>query len=474
MTQDFDVVVIGAGPSGMAVAADLFSQGFKVLVLDERPGPGGNIHASATYHSPASARSFGSDYMHGVARTKAFVASEIPAEYGASLSRVEGNTIHYMRAGRLHQIRARRLVLATGAVERPVPFPGWELPGVMTAGAFQLMMKQSRVLPAGEYVLCGSSPLLLLLACQLLRQGSRPKAILDTSPAASVFRAGLDHLIALAHNPWSAAKGLGYMARLRLAGVSIIRDVTALSAHGADTVDEIAYTRRDGRTGSLPVRTVLVHEGVIPNIQVSLSLGCAHRWDDVQMCFVPQLDAWGESTRPGTFIIGDAGGILGAEAALHAARLAATRIAEQIGVARDPRADADRSADVSAARRGLSRARRLRAFLDAAFPPGLSSKPPADDTVICRCEQVRASTLRAAVRDGAMGPSQAKVFTRCGMGLCQGRICGNAVTRLIAAETGQSPQDVGSYHVRFPLKPLSLAELAEEDTCEGQADAPAA
>lgn len=451
-----DVAVIGAGPAGMAVARDLAARGLSVQVLDERSAPGGNIHAAALQRPLAAASLFGAEYRKGAAAVQAFAASGIPVAYGASVMRVEGEVVHYSLDGRMHQLRAKRLVLATGAIERPVPFPGWDLPGVMGAGAFQLILKQSRVVPGGDYVIAGSGPLALLLACQLLALGSKPSAILDTSTAP--FRAGLVHLPVLAGNMGAVAKGLGFLAKLRLRGVRIISGVTGLQAHGGAAVEEITYTRHGGPGGSLKVGMALVHEGVIPNTQLALALECRSRWDAAQQCLVPQVDEWGESSRPGTFLIGDAAGILGAEAALHSARLAALRIAQQLG---RPAQGAD--AAEASARRALTRLRGLRGFLDAAYAPRLAAAPPADGTLICRCEQVTAGALRAAVRDGAQGPAQAKVFTRCGMGLCQGRICGNPVTRLIAAEIGQDPGAVGGYHVRYPLKPLSLAELAEED-----------
>ncbi len=458
-----DVAVIGAGPAGMAVARDLVARGLSVQMLDERAGPGGNVHAAALHRPAASASVFGAEYQKGAATVQAFAAAGIPVAYGASVMRVEGQVVHYRLNGRMRQLEAKRLVLATGAIERPVPFPGWDLPGVIGAGAFQLILKQSRVVPGGDYVIAGNGPLVLLLACQLLALGSKPSAILDTSTAP--FRAGLAHLPALARNMGAVAQGLGFMARLRRAGVRVISGISGLEARGGAAVEDITYTRHSGPGGHLKVGLLLVHEGVIPNTQLALALDCRSRWDAAQQCLVAQEDAWGESSRPGTFIIGDAAGILGAEAAPHSARLAALRIAEQLGRP----ADGTEAAEASAARRALTRLRGLRAFLDAAYAPRLAATPPADGTLICRCEQVTAGALRAALRDGARGPAQAKVFTRCGMGLCQGRICGNPVTRLIAAETGQDPGAIGGYHIRFPLKPLSLAELAEEGRGEDTA-----
>jgi hypothetical protein len=297
----------------------------------------------------------------------------------------------------------------------------------------------------------------LLMACQLLAVGSRPVAILDTNAARSPLRIGLAHPGAIVRNPASVAKGLAYMARIRRAGVPVIGDVVALAAGGSDAVEALHFTRRDGSSGTIAARSVLCHEGVIPNIQLSLALGCRHVWDEAQYCMVPVTNEHGESSRKGTFVAGDAAGILGAAAAPHSGRLAAVRIAQELGKIGPEEA----RRGVGAAQSALARERAFRSFLDRAYRPGIAVDAPiADATMICRCEEVTAGTLREAVRDGARGPAQAKVFTRCGMGVCQGRICGSAVNRIIAEETGQSRDAVGSYHVRFPLKPLSLTELA--------------
>lgn len=470
MTTAVDVAIIGAGPAGMEAARDLTARGLQVVVLEERDGPGGNVHAAALDPAQDTATALGDDYVRGVAAARAYARSGIQTRYRCSVSRIEGETIHYLQDGRMRQITAARLVLATGAVERAVPFPGWELPGVMGAGAFQLLLKQSRVVPAGDYVICGTGPLVLLVACQLLALGSRPLAILDTNAGPAPFRIGLAHPWTLARNAAMVARGLSYMARLRLAGIPVISKITAIQALGQDAVRSIRFTRQDGTSAGLDVSMVLFHEGVIPNTQASLALDCLHRWDADQQCLVPETDSHGESSRKGTFIIGDAAGILGASAAPHSARVAARKIAEDLGHAPDQTAQGR----IAQALRALNRERGLRRFLDQAYRPGLAAGPVTDETMICRCEQVSAGALRQAVRDGARGPAQAKVFTRCGMGLCQGRVCGNAVTRLIAQEAGLSPEDVGGYHVRFPLKPISLAEMAGACSPEGQTHEPAA
>lgn len=457
MTEAADVVVVGAGPAGMAAAARLHATGLRVVVLEERASPGGNVHAGALTGPFAASDRLGRDYARGARAARAFAAGGVPVRYGCGISRIDGETVSYLQDGGLRRIAAARLIVATGAMERPMPFPGWQLPGVMGAGAFQLLMKQSGVVPAADYVLCGAGPLLLLMAVQLLALGSRPAAIIDTNAARSPFRVAMAHLPAIFRRPGPVATGLALMARIRRAGIPVVDDVVSLAATGCGAVEALHYGRRDGGSGAVPAGLVLCHEGVIPNTQLTLALGCRHAWDASQHCMVPVTDGNGESSRKGTFVAGDAAGILGAAAAPHSGAIAAARIAQELG-----RLTPDRARrEIAAARSFLARERAFRAFLDRAYRPGIAVDAPiADATMICRCEEVTAATLRQAVRDGAQGPSQAKAFTRCGMGLCQGRMCGSTVSRIIAEETRLGREDVGSYHVRFPLKPLSLTELA--------------
>lgn len=456
MTETFDVCVIGAGPAGLATAATLRQLGVGAVVLDERPTPGGNVYRGGVDGAFTHSTALGGDYKDGTARLRATLANGLDVRSASSVTRIDGDLVTFERNGHIQRLRARHLVLATGAIERPMPFPGWTLPGVMGVGAAQLLLKQSGLVPDGRYVLCGNGPLLLLLAKQLIDLGVPPAAILETGTG-SPIRSGLTHLPALLGHAGPTAKGIGFLAAIRRAGVPVHRGVTAIVAEGDTQVRAVRFTAA-GRTETLSVDLILCHEGVIPNVQISLALDCRHVWDEAQASFRPVGDAWGETSRKHTFVVGDCAGILGAAAAPLSARLAALRIAAGLGKLDDASLEAG-------AREALHRIvseRRFRRFLDATYRPVLSIEAPiADDVVVCRCERVAAADVRAAVRDGAQGPAQAKVFTRCGMGLCQGRICGAAVTRIIAEETGRTRDEVGSYHPRFPLKPVVLAELAE-------------
>jgi NADPH-dependent 2,4-dienoyl-CoA reductase/sulfur reductase-like enzyme len=201
---------------------------------------------------------------------------------------------------------------------------------------------------------------------------------------------------------------------------------------------------------------VLLHHGVVPNTQLSRLLRVEHDWDDAQLAWSPRVNAWGESSLAGLRIAGDGTSIAGALAAKASGALAA------IGAAHAMQRLSDNERDQRAAplMRALTRQLRIRPFLDALYRPPEWINAPADETVVCRCEEVTAGCVREMARLGCQGPNQTKFFSRCGMGPCQGRVCGLGVTQILARELGKPPADVGAYRIRAPLKPVPMSSLA--------------
>jgi hypothetical protein len=232
-----------------------------------------------------------------------------------------------------------------------------------------------------------------------------------------------------------------------------------IEALGAERVESVRYRIPGGGVATVQADTLLVHEGIVPSLHAAMSLDCKVAWSSAQDCYAPIVDSWGESSQTDLFIAGDGAGIAGAKAALLRGELAALRVAVKLG-----RIGA-KTAAVAARpiRRGLARELAVRPFLDAMFRPRAQVFAPADDTIVCRCEEVTAGDLRAAAAIGQPGPNQIKAATRAGMGPCQGRQCGYTVTRILAAEQNRSPSEVGFFHVRPPLKPVTLGELASLD-----------
>jgi NADPH-dependent 2,4-dienoyl-CoA reductase/sulfur reductase-like enzyme len=449
-----DLAIVGAGPAGLAAAATAAELGLNVLMLDENPNVGGQIYRAITTNPVQDKSVLGTDYWRGEALARA--AAGVQHAAGAivwSVSRLdEGFELGVSMAGHSRIIAAREVMLATGALERPFPIPGWTLPGVMSCGGAQTALKASGLVPDGRVVIAGCGPLLWLIAWQYLNAGVPIEAILDTTPRANWLGA-LPHLPAFLTSPY-LGKGLKLMRAVR-AKVRVIAGVETLRAEGTDKAEAVVYTKA-GNEQRIAVDTLLLHQGVAPNINLSNAIGCRHVWDDMQLTWKPETDTWGATSVAGVSVAGDGAGIAGAEAAAERGRIAAFGAAHRLG-----RIDAARRDRAAAAPRAtLARFERGRAFLDTLYRPAKSFRVPDGDTIVCRCEEVTAARIRATVPLGATGPNQMKAFLRCGMGPCQGRLCGLTVAELIAEVRGVPLPEVGYYRLRPPVKPISLGELA--------------
>lgn len=454
----YDLAIIGAGPAGMAAATEADALGLDVTLIDEQPEAGGQIYRAIGRAPLADERVLGPDYYYGRTLLEPFQASGIDYQPETTVWGLDDDlTLNVLRHGHGHRVKAHRLLIATGAQERPVPFPGWTLPGVMTCGAAQVLLKTSALTPPAPLVLAGSGPLLLLVAVQLSRAGVPIEAVLDTTPRRHYLHALRELPRALRH-PHLLLKGVALLRELRRAGIRHLNGVASLAAEAGEDerLAQVRYRHR-GRQHRLPCTSLLVHQGVVPNVQLTRALELAHRWDARQQCWHPQVDAWGETPRQGIFVAGDSSGIAGAPAAETAGRLAALQVACQLG-----RLD-ETARDTRARPLQQQRTRQLasRPFLDALYRPAHSFLVPDDETLVCRCEEVTAGELRRVADAGCQGPNQAKAFCRAGMGPCQGRLCGLTVAQVLAERRHLSVDAVGYYHIRPPIKPLTLGELAD-------------
>jgi bacterioferritin-associated ferredoxin len=325
----------------------------------------------------------------------------------------------------------------------------------MTAGAAQIALKTADLLPAGRTVLAGQGPLFWLVAAQLIRAGAPPALLLETRAHANLRAAALLLPRALWPARGALRKGLGLVREVQRAGIPVVRRVTGLRAVGDAQLEGVAW---DG--GDAPADLLLLHEGVIPNTQISLALQLEHRWDEAQRCWRPVADEWGATRLSTIAIAGDGGGIAGAEAAALSGRLAALDAASFL----DKVEPAERDRRAAPIRRALRRELAVRPFLDALYRPAGAVLVPPDEVLACRCEEVSVAQIRRAARLGAQGPNQAKAFTRCGMGPCQGRLCGPTVAAVMADTLGKPIAEIGTYRPRAPYKPVTLGALAGMST----------
>lgn len=455
MKGAYDLAVIGAGPAGMSAAIEARRHGLNTVLIDEQARPGGQIYRNVSVARPKMLDVLGPDYAHGRSIVDLFSASGTLHIDGASVWDVgaEGS-ICYLKDGRAGEVAARTIVVATGAMERPSPLPGWTLPGVMNAGAAQILMKTSGVVPTGPVVLVGCGPLVLLVATQLIDAGSKVAAIVDTGrPIRPLELARF--LPGALQSRSDLIKGLRLMVRLKRTSTELWRADGEVHIEG-DAERKIVRFKSRGDSRVIDAATVLLHHGVVPNTQMTRMLGLEHEWNPDQRAWQPRTGRYGMSSRETVFVAGDGSGIGGARVAEASGRLAAIGAALVCGAL-----DEDQARRLGESIDRLRRRRLgIRPLLDYLYAPPSWIESPGDDVIVCRCEEVSAGRIRQMASLSCAGPNQTKFFSRCGMGPCQGRMCGATVARILADANGKSIDETGYYRIRSPLKPVPLGALA--------------
>ena len=435
--RDCDVLVVGGGVAGLSAAIAAAEAGAFVTLLDERHATGGQfakpLASSHVDPSPDAQFRLGTELRLGAERAGvrietdaivwgAFAASEIAAL-------VSGRSIIY---------HPRRLILATGAHEAPVPVPGWTLPGVMTTGGLQTLARAQRVCPGERVLIAGNGPLNLQLACELLSGGVAPVAVLEAANEPDL-RSWRDAAMMACAASGLTYNGWAMLRRLRRAGVPVLWGVTIDRLDGTDRV-EAAFA--GGRR--FDVDTVALNRGFQPETTLARALGVPHRLGG---CLSTEADREGRTALPEVFVCGDGATIGGARVAQAAGRLAGLAAARDLGFAAAP----DRRA-----RRDRHRAEAFQRALWRLF-----AAPPlavANETIVCRCDEITAFRLRAEIAGGLTSLPALKKATRAGMGRCQGRFCAATIAGLLPAAA-----DAESFAApRAPVRPVPVAALMRE------------
>ena len=321
--------------------------GLATTLFDEQPALGGQIHRGVAARRDAGEPTRDADDARGLALVDALRASTAAHVADAAVwsarampdATVEIGVTVRAAGTRRGSCAPARPILATGAIERPFPMPGWTLPGVMTAGGAQILLKTSGLVPQGRIVLAGTGPLLWLAAAQLQDAGATIDALLETTPRGRL-REALAHAPAFLLSPYFR-RGLDLARRVRRR-TRVVEFVTALAAEGgAAGVDAVRYVA-DGAEHVLPVDHLLLHQGVVPSIDLAGAAGCALAWNAQAAAFEPVVDAWGGTSVPSLFVTGDGAGIAGAEAAAARGALTALAVANALAASTVPRGTARR------------------------------------------------------------------------------------------------------------------------------------
>lgn len=464
--KEFDLAIVGAGAAGLTAAVTAADSGVRVAVLDDNARPGGQYFrqlpegyrrtAKTVFDKdqPRAEALYRATHHPGVVYLSDAVVWESP----------DDGVLSFTRGADSGKLRARLIVIAAGASDRPVPFPGWTLPGVMTAGGFQNLIKGQRVIPGRRAVVAGNGPLVLLVSANLARAGAH---LVESVEAAPIHRRVFKEAPNLLAVPKIVRQALDYRLAILRTGSAFRAGWTVVEARGDGECEEVvvAPIDADGRVDRARARThaadlLVTGFGLQPSIELPRAMGLELRWNALRGGWLPLRDQEFETSRRGVFAIGDGAAIGGVEVALAEGRLMGLVAAERLG--RLAPAGAGRLKGQAAA--NLARLERFRSALERLYaPPRNYLDLLTPETVVCRCEEVTAAEIRARQADGFANAMQLKFSTRMSMGRCQGRNCFRTLSAIVAAASGVPDADVQLPRGQSPARLVTFNDLLQED-----------
>ena len=458
------VLVVGGGPAGLSAAATIAEAGIDVVLIDERSKLGGQF-----YKQPGPDRDIDEDHLDGQYRAGRALVQRVK---DAGVVVISGVTVWgafrpdllvARSDGCSWILRPGRLVLATGANERAVPIPGWTLPGVMTTGAAQTLLRSSQVAPGRRVLLSGNGPLNMQVAAELVRAGVEVTALVEQADLRwwNNLRGGAGMLFSA---PELVGKGLSYRTTLALARVPVLDRSSVVEILGDGKVEAAVVARLD-RSGNRIARTereiatdaVCVGYGFIPANEIPRALGCDHHVEARSGSLVTTRTRTGRTSVDSVWVVGDAGGVNGAYVAGALGAMAGAEALADLGVIPRERIRSVLRREEKSLRRHLRFQNSLR---DLYQVRPLTIQLADDETLLCRCESISLAEIRRSFSGGVQSAGAAKRLTRAGMGRCQGRYCGPSVMELAARASGVSQGEFSGFAPQAPVRPVEIAEVA--------------
>lgn len=458
-----ELLVIGGGPAGLAAAATAAEAGVEVVLMDDRSSLGGQFYKQPAEGFTVDEGRLDAQYRAGRALIDRVRQSDATVLSGTKVWGAAGPTeLYAASSSQRFVVHPRTVILATGAYERAVPFPGWTLPGVMTTGAGQSLTRSYQVSPGQRVLVAGNGPLNVQLAAELTKAGVTVVALVElagiTRPRHAVRAARM-----VSAAPGLMRDGVGYLIALRRAGVPLLTGRTVVRVDGDGRAERATVARLDAAGAILPgseqtfdVDAVCVGLGFLPSAEIARLLGVVHEVHPTSGGYVAQRSSTGRTADGGVWTVGDAAEINGAKVAEAAGALAAAEVAGEFGKTVAPQLVRD-------ATRAKRRHERFQVALWQAYRgPRLFGQLSTPDTVVCRCESVLRSAIDDTTDDGLQSAGALKRLTRAGMGRCQGRFCGFVVSDLVSERTG-SP--AGGFAPQLPFRPtpISVAAASQDD-----------
>ena len=465
--ENRDFVIIGTGPAGISAAITAAKSGIEVTVLGEDPRIGGQIFRQII--PPLQAQ------RHYIETQNQILFRRLNKELEKVHIHFLSNTVVWgifedkiiATDSKDHPlIKAKKLLIAEGAYETPVAFPGWTLPGVMTLGGIQILLKSQGVIPQGKILIAGTGPLLYFTAAQLVKNGANVIGVLEASPLSQWMK----WIFQLMRSPKLLWKGIQYLLILKKHRVPVYYSHVVVKAQGEEHLEKIVFAKADKhwkplrRTEkTMKVDILGLNWGFVPSTIFSHMAGCEHECDPLMRWWIPKTNSNYETLREGIFVAGDCTGIGGVKLAVLEGKIAGTEVSFQLG--RISKLMADRHQ--ARLKKSLSRQQWYYEFLRKiyAFRSGLLHLL-SDDTIICRCEEIDYKTITKIIEDGARHIDQIKRLLRVGMGRCQGRFCYPTLLGLLANILPLNELRKEDFSARPPAKPIPLKILSKESPLE--------
>ncbi|KQO79997.1 FAD-dependent oxidoreductase [Rhizobium sp. Leaf262] len=448
---EMDLLVVGAGPGGLAAAVAAAEAGASVTVVDERHTSGGQFFkqpntASASLALKGDRQASDGARLIEKARSLGVTILSGVTVWGAAHGEDSKPIISCLGPEGAFYCRPTMLVIGTGAFERPSAIQGWTLPGVMTAGAAQTLLRSYGTLPGQRVLVAGNGPLNFQVASEIVRAGGEVVCLAEQ--ASAPWSRPAEAFAVFRHDAVLALKGMKEIARLERAGVKLAWNTQISDMTGNGRVESVTLSSFGVET-SIKVDTVLLGGDFASSNELSRLLGCAHSVSE-NGTLTANCAEDGESSLHHIHIVGEAVRFGGAHLAMAEGRLAGLAIAEKLGL---------KSMPETATHKKLARAKTFQAALWRLFAPAETKLEPENSVLACRCENVSIGALRQAVVHGSTDIATLKRLTRAGMGRCQSRYCGRTLTSLAGKPTTETN---GLLAPQIPLRPIPLAALAVE------------
>jgi len=470
-----DFVIIGSGPAGLNAAIIAANLGVQVTIIDENPQIGGQIFRQTPpeiyrkkhldKQSEDTFEKLNQSIIHN--NIKIYSSSTVWGIFEKEESQAQNNSeinskIIATDNREIPLIEARNLLIASGAYEMPVIFPGWTIPGVITLGSMQILLKSQGVIPEGRIIIAGTGPFLYLSASQLIENGANVIGIVEASSMLDWYAWGMQ----LLRFPSIMLKGIKCLRKIKKAGIPIYFGHMVVDAKGKDKIREVTISQVDSQwcpkrhtKKTLQTDLIGVNFGFMPSSYLTHLSGCQHNFDLEQFCWISQFNNVYKTSEKNVFVAGDNTGIGGDKMASIEGKIVGIEVSRLLGKLTKEKANLIHKQllkDLKSYNWYKKHLNKIYKFKSGFF------NILTEETIICRCEEVDYKTIKEILKDPSTGNLKSlKNILRTGMGRCQGRFCYPTIMKILSRYISTKELQKEDFTVRVPLKPLPLKKFIE-------------